>query len=153
MKVYIGADHRGFSLKEKIKAWLIEDDIEFEDFSSPEIDPDDDYPLIAEKVARKVSSDTQREVENTKGIVICGSGVGVDIVANKFDRVRSGLAVNKKQVEEARKDDDINVLALPVDFISEDEAKEIVATFLRTDFSNEKRKQRRLNEIEEIENG
>ncbi|OGH21434.1 MAG: hypothetical protein A2958_01775 [Candidatus Levybacteria bacterium RIFCSPLOWO2_01_FULL_38_13] len=150
MKVYLGADHRGFNLKGKIKNWLSENKFSTDDLGAFSYDPNDDYPLFAEKVANSVSSDINKGLES-RGIVICGSGVGVDIVANKFKHIRSGLALNLKQVAQARKDDDINVLSIPSDFMSE-EAKEIVKIFLATPFSKEEKKIRRLKEIDEIEN-
>ncbi|MEK7502309.1 MAG: RpiB/LacA/LacB family sugar-phosphate isomerase [Patescibacteria group bacterium] len=152
MKVYLGADHRGFKLKEELKTWLLENDIAGEDLGADKLNPNDDYPIFAEKVARSVSADLEKNLKS-RGIVMCGSGVGVDIVANKFHHVRSGLAISPKQIEEAREDDDINILSIPADFMSEKEAKKIVKIFLETPFSEEAKKIRRLGEIEKIEDG
>lgn len=152
MKVYIGGDHRGFELKNKIKNFLSEEMFDIEDLGAFEYDPNDDYPIFAQKVAREVSQEIEKNLD-VRGIVICGSGVGVDIVANKFKHIRSGLAVNLKQVEEARKDDDINILAIPSDFVNEETVKKIVKIFLETPFSKEEKKIRRLGEIDKIENG
>ncbi len=147
MKVYIGSDHRGFALKENLKQWLVENNFEHEDVGAHELDPSDDYPVYAGKVAEKVAS----EPENARGIVICGSGVGVDIVANKFNGVRAGLGMNVQQVSSARRDDDINVLALASDEINEQTAKEMIKTFLETKFDQAERRTRRLEEIKDIE--
>ncbi len=152
MKVYLGADHRGFKLKDELKIWFIENKIDGEDMGAFEYDPEDDYPIFAEKVAKRVAEDLGKNLD-VRGIVICGSGVGVDIVANKFHHVRSGLAVSPKQIEEARGDDDINILSIPADFMSGKEAKKIVKIFLETPFSEEEKKIRRLGEIEKIEDG
>ncbi len=152
MKVYLGADHRGFELKNKIKKWIEDLNIEQEDFGAFEYDPEDDYPLIAEEVAQKISSEAEVGKTDVRGIVICGSGVGVDVTMNKFKHIRSGLAVNWDQVKKAREDDDINVLSLPSEYLSEGQAKRIVEVFLLTEFSEEERKKRRLEEIERIEN-
>ena len=152
MKVYLGADHRGFKLKEELRVWLLENKISVEDLGAFKYNQDDDYPLFAQAVAKNVAADLEKNI-GARGIVICGSGVGVDIVANKVDHIRSGLAVSAKQVEEAREDDDINVLAIPSDFVSGEEAKKIIKIFLKTKFSKEERKIRRLGEIEEIEDG
>ena len=152
MRVYLGADHRGFKLKEEIKTWFLENNILVEDLGALSYDQNDDYPIYAQKVAEKVSQDVKKDLDS-RGVVICGSGVGVDIVANKFKHIRSGLAVSTKQIEEARKDDDINILAIPSDFISEEEAKEIVQIFLKPPFAREEKKIRRLGEIEKIEDG
>ncbi|MBI2031635.1 MAG: RpiB/LacA/LacB family sugar-phosphate isomerase [Candidatus Levybacteria bacterium] len=152
MKVYIGADHRGFELKEGLKTWFTENKIEIKDLGAFKYDPGDDYPVYAEQVARHVATDLGRDFNDSRGILICGSGVGVDIVANKFKHIRSGLAVNPEQIEKARLDDDINVLTIPADYINEQNAKIIVKLFLETPFSHEKKKERRLAEIEKIEN-
>ena len=143
--IYIGADHRGFKLKEKIKKWLDEWGHDYQDVGAFEVDPNDDFPVYASKVAESIT-----ELED-RGIIICGSGVGVDEVANKFDGIRSGLAINREQIEAARNDDNINVLAIASDYIVEDDAREIVKTFLETEFSDEERFNRRLAEIGDIE--
>ena len=150
MKIYIGADHRGFNLKESLKKYFHENGIEHEDLGAYEFHASDDYPIYAERVSHKVSEGI-KQAEDPRGILICGSGVGVDIVANKFEGIRSGLAINRKQVESARKDDDINVLAIAADETDESKAREMVRTFLETEFESSKKHIRRLNEIEEIE--
>src|SRR3989344_2051113 len=151
MRVYLGADHRGFKLKEELRTWLLENKISVKDLGAFKYNPDDDYPLFAQEVARNVVADLEKNL-GVRGIVICGSGVGVDIVANKFNHIRSGLAVSVEQVEEARKDDDINILAIPSDFVNGETAKKIVKIFLETPFSKKEKKIRRLEEIEKIEN-
>lgn len=152
MKIYLGADHRGFKLKEELRTWVLENKFTLKDVGAYSYDSNDDYPLYAQEVARNVAADLEKNI-GVRGIVICGSGVGVDIVANKFHHVRSGLAVSPKQIEEAREDDDINILSIPADFMSEKEAKKIVKIFLETPFSEEAKKIRRLGEIEKIEDG
>lgn len=143
--IYIAADHRGFQLKEKVKHWLTQWGYDHEDLGAFELDPIDDYPVYAKKVAESMIETDDR------GILVCGSGVGVDEVANKFDGIRSGLAISKEQIMSARNDDNINVLALASDFISEEEAKEIVKVFLDTEFGDEERFNRRLKEVGDIE--
>ena len=143
--IYLGTDHRGFKLKEKVKQWLTEWGYEHQDLGAFEYDQNDDYPVYASKVVESMTEPDDR------GIILCGSGVGVDDVANKFDGIRSGLAINKEQIEAARRDDNINVLAIASDFTSEEDAQEIVRTFLKTEFTDEERFNRRLGEIGEIE--
>lgn len=143
--IYIGADHRGFELKEKIKEFFDELGFDYEDMGAFTNDPADDFPEFAVKVAKSILDHEDR------GIVICGSGVGVDEVANKVSGVRCGLAINKDQIRAARHDDDINVLALAAEHTSEEEAKEIVKIFLDTEFSSEDRYKRRIQQIEDIE--
>ena len=143
--IYLAADHRGFQLKEKVKQWLAEWGYDYEDMGAFKLDPTDDYPIYTKKVAESMVEPEDR------GILVCGSGVGEDEVANKFDGIRSGLAINKEQIHAARNDDNINVLALASDFTSEEEAKEIIKTFLDTEFADEERFNRRLKEVGEIE--
>jgi len=145
--IYIGADHRGYKLKEALKDYLKELNLEYEDLGALQIIFDDDYPDYAILVAKKVSENPR---EN-RGILICGSGVGVDIVANKFKGVRSALIFNPEQARMSRNDDNTNVLSLSADFIEEDLAKEIVKVWLETPFSRLERYARRLEKIKEIE--
>jgi len=145
--IFVGTDHRGYHLKEQVKLWLRQWGLPFEDLGNNELDEEDDYPDFAAKVAEKVSSHEQESV----GIVICGSGVGVDVVANKFSKIRCGLGFSAQQIKFARKDDDINILALPADFLSYKKAKKIVAVFLQAEFEGEEKQKRRIKKIIEIE--
>lgn len=146
MKVYLGADHRGFALKEKIKDWLLEWDYQYEDMGAYDYDEHDDYTLYAEKVASIVADN-----DDSYGILACGSGVGVDIAANKIDGAYASIGKEKDQVAAGRKDDDMNILVLAADYTSEDEAKEMVKVFLETEFDGLARHKRRLEEIKKIE--
>ena len=143
--IYIGADHRGYELKEKLKEFFDEISYDYEDVGAFVSDPNDDFPEFAKQVAEHLIQPDDR------GIIICGSGVGVDEVANKVSGVRCGLALNKNQIQAARHDDDINCLALAADYTNEDDAKEIVKIFLDTDFADEDRYKRRIHQIEDIE--
>ncbi|MBI2506873.1 MAG: RpiB/LacA/LacB family sugar-phosphate isomerase [Candidatus Colwellbacteria bacterium] len=147
MIIYIGADHRGFKLKETLKQFLQESGYTVSDLGNTRYEEGDDYPDFAKLVGPKVSADAL----NSRGIVICGSGVGVDVVANKFPNVRSALGFSSDQVMEARKDDDVNVLALASDFLEEDEAKKMVSVWLQTPFSGEERHKRRIEKIRQID--
>ena len=148
MLIYIGADHRGFQLKEALKKFLKDQGYELIDVGNDHYDEQDDYPDFAKLAARSVNQDPF----NRRGVLICGSGVGVDIVANKFDGVRSALAFNADQAYLSRYDDDVNVLSLAADFLDEETAKQILKTWLATAFSNKEHHKRRLNKIREIEN-
>lgn len=149
--IFIGADHRGFEAKEKLKNWLTSNNYEFEDVGATSLDPLDDYTTFAKEVAKKVSEAISATNDDSKGILLCGSGVGVDIVANKFDGIRSGLVVNEEQVRAARRDDNINILSFPADFITADELINITKAFLEQEFSGEDKYARRIGEINEIE--
>ncbi|MEK7479585.1 MAG: RpiB/LacA/LacB family sugar-phosphate isomerase [Patescibacteria group bacterium] len=147
MVIYIAADHRGFALKEEIKTFIQGLGYSVYDLGNTTLDPADDYPDFASAVAGKVSND----YENARGIVICGSGVGVDVVANKFPRVRSSLVMTPDQAFDARNDDDANILALPADYVRVDDVKRILTTWLGTPFANEERHRRRRDKISKIE--
>ncbi len=158
MKTYIGSDHRGYKLKEKVFQYLVDSGYEVEDYGAYELDPEDDYTVYAEKVGSVVGEhyvDARREEHkkhgDVRGILLCGSGVGVDVVANKFDGVRASIGKEAKQVKNGREDDDMNVLVIAADFTKEDEAKKMVKVFLETKFDGKARHKRRLEEIKRIE--
>ncbi len=145
-KIFIGADHRGFKLKTKVKEWLEKWGIEVIDMGARTFDPSDDYTLYAEKVALMT-----RDTPEAMGVLICGSGVGVDITANKFDGIRASIGKSPEQIKAGRKDDDMNILVLAADFTKENEAREIVRAFVNTEFSGKARHRRRIKEVEKIE--
>lgn len=154
MRVFIGSDHGGFALKEQLIGWLTEAGRgqrdfgvdEVADLGPAELNPDDDYPLIAAKVARAVQAETA-----AIGILLCRSGQGVSMVANKFSGIRAALAWNIETALASRTDDDANILCLPADYLTEEEAIEVVSQWLAAAFAPDARYQRRLKEIEEIE--
>ncbi len=147
MKVFIGADHRGFHLKERLKPWITELGYEVNDVGATALHPEDDYTDFASTVALRVAENSEH-----RGIVICGSGVGVDVVANKIDGARCGYGASGKEIESARRDDDINILAIGADYVDEETVKQMIKTFLQTAFIKEERFVRRIDKIEEIEN-
>ena len=146
MKIYIGSDHRGYELKEKICRWLYEMKYDFVDIGAQTLDPNDDYTKYAEEVAILV-----RDNPNCKGVLLCGSGVGVEVVANKFDGIRAAIGKDVFQVEAGRNDDNMNVLVIAADYTEEKEAKAMLIAFLETKFSGKTRYERRIEEIERIE--
>jgi ribose 5-phosphate isomerase B len=148
MLIYIGADHQGFKLKEALKGFLKNKGYEVVDLGNDHYDENDDYPDFAAKVAKAVSDDP----ENRRGILICRSGAGVDIVANRFKGVRSVLAISPDQVYLSRNDDDTNVLSLASEFINEETAQKVVLTWLTTPFPGEEKHKRRLQKISNLEN-
>lgn len=167
-KVFIGADHKGFELKEELKVWLAGEGYEVVDCGNKEYEEGDDYPDFGYAVAREVAGGSNsgdwdrtnrkdkanREVfeSESRGIVICGSGVGVDIVANKVAKIRCGLCASPEQAEAAREDDAINVLALAADYLTSEQAKDIVRVFLETEFSGEDKYLRRIGKILIVDN-
>jgi len=146
MTIFIAADHRGFELKNKIIEYLHEKNIRIEDLGSYQYNPVDDYPIFAQKVAQAV-------LQNAKeyfGIVICGSGVGVSIVVNRFPGIRCALGFNKDQVAHSRGHDHINVLSLPSDYIDFEKTKELIDVFLQTPIKQDEKYFRRIKELDEI---
>ncbi|HLB60588.1 MAG: hypothetical protein A3D44_00010 [Candidatus Staskawiczbacteria bacterium RIFCSPHIGHO2_02_FULL_42_22] len=146
MKVYVGADHRGFALKEKLKDWLSEKGYTVVDCGNTVHDPDDDYPDFASAVAKNV-----RKNHEDRGIVICGSAMGVGITANKFKGIRCGVGINVEDVHHGRDHDDINVLGLSSDYVDPEVSLEMTTMFLETPFNQGERHVRRLKKIEKIE--
>lgn len=142
MKVYLGADHRGFALKEKIKAWLLTQGREVTDLGNTVYDPNDDYPDFAFAVAETVVADS-----GSRGIVICGSGVGVTIAANKIGGARCSTGVSPEEVKRGREDDDLNILAISADYTDAEKTKALITAFLTTAFAGDERHVRRLNKI------
>lgn len=150
MRVYLGSDHRGFFLKKTLFNFLLKENYEVEDIGSFSLIPDDDYVDYAFEVASHVFSDLQLGIE-ARGIVICGSGMGVSFVASKVKGIRAGVGFSTKQVRNARHDDDLNVLALASDFLDAYEAEKISLVFLKTPFAKEERFLRRLKKLKIIE--
>lgn len=145
--IFIGADHRGFQLKEELKKYLAERGEKFKDLGNLKLESEDDYPDFALKVAEEVA----KAPEKNRGVLLCGSGVGVDVAANKVKGIRSALALSAWMAQAARKDDDVNVLSLSADLTDPATAKRIVKAFLETPFSGEERHRRRIEKIKQIE--
>ncbi|MBI4084603.1 MAG: RpiB/LacA/LacB family sugar-phosphate isomerase [Candidatus Levybacteria bacterium] len=146
MKVYLGTDHAGFTLKEHIKAFLQKEGHEVVDEGALEFNKTDDYPDFIAKAARRVAADT-----GSFGIVFGESGAGEAIVANKIPGIRAVLCFKPKNAKLAREHNGANVLSLGGGFVTPKEAEEIVKAFLETSFSNEERHKRRIAKIERIE--
>lgn len=145
--LYIASDHGGFALKEQLKAWILATAGRITDFGPETLVPDDDYPDYAKKVAVKVSKNPDTDF----GILICRSGQGVCIAANKFKGVRAGLVWNVKEARASRTDDHTNILCLPSDYITFKQAQAIVKAWLDTPWSNDPRHLRRIKKISKLE--
>lgn len=144
-RVVIGSDHAGFHMKEKIKR-VLGKKYDFLDMGTDSADISVDYPVYAERVAEMVAADPQ-----LKGVVVCGSGIGVSIAANKVPGVRAALAYTEKAAQLARMHNDANVVATAGREETMDDPVKIVKTFLETDFSGEERHARRVKMIQKIE--
>jgi len=138
--IIIGADHAGFKLKERLKNELAQLPYAVKDVT-PRFKKGDDYPLVAANVARRVAKTKER------GILICGSGVGMTIAANRVKGIRAVLGHNAKEIERARKDDDVNVLALSGWKTTAAMALGMVKTFMKTKASNMPRYRRRVKQL------
>ena len=144
MKIAIGCDHGGYLLKQDILIWLEEHDIDFEDvgcFSTESVD----YPVYAEKVARAVAAG-----ECSKGIVICTTGIGISIAANKVRGIRCALCSEPLSAEMTRRHNNANMLAMGAGMIGKNMAERIVEVFLSTEFEGG-RHERRVGLLDAIE--
>lgn len=143
--IAIGSDHAGYEAKEKVKKYLESLGVSFKDFGTHS-EKSCDYPLIAKDVALSVKSG-----ESEKGILICGSGIGMSIAANKFSGIRAALCENEEASKLSRSHNDANIVCIGARTTDFEEIKKIVNAFLETSFEAG-RHQRRLEQITEIEN-
>lgn len=146
MKIYIGADYRGFELKGRLLMWLAGTDYEVLDKGAYEYAEGDDFNDPAVAVAQAVRSD-----RGARGILVCGSGDGVCIQANRFRGIRAVTCETTAAAKLAREHDDANILCLPAEFVDFEKAREIVETFLTTEFEPIERRVRRINRLDERE--
>lgn len=144
--LYIGADHRGYYLKEQIKKYLDVKKILYKDLGNHEYQKDDDYPDFGYKVARAVLKHPK-----DRGLLICGTGQGIAMVANKLRGIRAAAIFSKKDAIHVRNENNANIMTLSGDDISIQKARTILDAFLETPFSLEKRHRRRVAKIILIE--
>src|SRR3954463_4142026 len=140
-RILIASDHAGFALKEKLEAELRDMGYEVDDLG-PDSEASTDYADYAHPLAHRVS-----EGEAERGILLCGTGLGMSYVANRYPHVRAAVAWSPEVAELARRHNDANVLALPARFLDEDQARQIVKTWLDTPFDGG-RHERRIEKIE-----
>ena len=143
--LYLGADHAGFHLKEELKKYLKELGYEYEDLGNQQLEPKDDYPDFALAVAEKVTAGQE------KGILICATGFGMAIAANKVKGIRAAVCWDEFTALQSREHNNANVLCLGGKVIDLEIAKKIARIWLEAEFSNEKRHVRRLEKIKNIE--
>ena len=166
MKIYLAADHAGFELKENIKVFLKENNYDVEDCGAFELNKDDDYPDFIAKAAKGVSGNP----ENSRGIILGGSGQAEMMVANKFKGVRCALFYSAhapikaadvtgrmsddsyEMIRLTREHNDANMLSLGVRFITDAEAIKVIDLWLKEAFPGDERHVRRINKIKDIEN-
>ncbi len=146
MKVAIASDHGGFQYKHILLGHIRSLGYDVNDLGSFEEQPMDDYPDFAEQVANAIIKG-----EASKGILVCGSGAGVSVAANKFKGIRASVCHDAYSAHQCVEHDDVNVLCMGQRVIGIELAIEIVTAFLRAAFSNEERHQRRLGKVQAIE--
>ncbi|NTW61964.1 RpiB/LacA/LacB family sugar-phosphate isomerase [Candidatus Saccharibacteria bacterium] len=148
MKIYLGSDHLGFSMKEKVFAYLAKHGYEVEDIGDKVLDPNDDFPEFAQIVAMKVINS---EDKDPRGILMCGGGQGMAMAANRFRGIRASVIWDAYEAKMTRNDNDSNVLCLPSRILQDDEAcwQGILETWINTPFAGAVRFKRRNAQIDE----
>ena len=145
MKVFLAADHAGYEKKNYL-ANELEKKYNVFDMGPYKLDPDDDYPIYAKKVALAV-----KENPGSMGILVCKSGEGMAIAANKVNSIRAAVVDSEEEAEETRKDNDSNVLSLSAKNLTNQQLLSISIIWLNTPFSDSDRHKRRIDEISQME--
>lgn len=149
MKIYLGADHNGFAMKEKVFSYLVKHGYEVEDVGDTELDPNDDFPEFAQMAALKVIGDDSKD---PRAILLCGGGQGMAMAANRFRGIRASVIWDAYEAKMTRNDNDSNILCLPSRIMEDDDAKwqGIIETWLNTPFAAAARYKRRNAQIDEL---
>ncbi|MET1033103.1 MAG: RpiB/LacA/LacB family sugar-phosphate isomerase [Candidatus Saccharimonadales bacterium] len=147
MKIFMGADHNGFDMKQKLAEVLVRAGYEVINEGDAERKADDDFPVFAARVVHAMRAEDQADA---KGILICGSGQGMCMAANRFKGIRASLVWDVQEAHAARNDDDSNVLCLPARSISAAEAAKIAEAWLVTPFAGAARFKRRIQELDQL---
>ena len=147
MKIFLGADHNGFALKNELAAYLKKAGYDVVDDGDAALAPEDDFPVFAQKVVKDILESGDHDA---RGILICSSGQGMCMAANRFKGIRALLGYDRESVRSARNDDDANVLCLPSKIFQADGANMLVETFLNTPFAAAPRFTRRIAEMDDV---
>ncbi len=145
MKIYLGSDHAGFELKSELMTYLTKEGYDVEDIGAKSLDPDDDYPEFAYLAVTKVLGD---DGHDPRAILVCGSGQGMAMAANRFSGIRASVVWDEREAKETRADNDSNILCLPARILRADQANDIVASWLKAEFSGAQRHKRRIAELD-----
>lgn len=145
MKIAIGSDHEGFELKGRLLEYMRSKGYQVEDLGAYSPEPSD-YPLISFKVSQRIA-----QGEFDRGVLICTTGIGMAIAANKVNGIRAGVCQSVEEARYSRQHNDTNVLVLGAKFIDEKKAMAVLDTWLETDFETGGRHERRVNQIKKIE--
>lgn len=147
MKIYLGADHNGFHLKNTLLQYMKRAGYDVVDQGDEQMHPDDDFPVFAHKVVTQMFASGDPDA---RGILICGSGQGMCMTANRFRGIRAALGYDREAVKSARNDDDANILCLPAKTLEADKVNLLLETFLNTPFAAAPRFKRRIAEMDEL---
>ena len=146
MKIFLGTDHNGYSYKQELLNYLRLGEHEVVDLNEV-LDPNDYFPQFASRVCNAL---LQEDPGDSRGLLICGSGQGMVMAANRFKGIRASLCFSPEEARAARNDDNSNVLCLAANFTDDEEAKKIINVFLLTPFAKAPRFIRRLKELDEL---
>lgn len=147
MKIYIGADHNGYELKAELERFLRHSGHDVVDAGDVKRDPGDDFPQFASRAVNMLLGDKDPDA---RAILICGSGQGMCMAANRFKGIRASLCWNLTEARLSRNDDDSNVLCLSARSLELDKAQAIVSTWLTTSFAGASRYKRRITEMDNL---
>jgi len=149
MKIFIGSDHQGFHLKEKVFAYLVKHNYEVEDVGDQILDPNDDFPEFAQMAALKVIGSTDKD---PRAILLCGGGQGMAMAANRFRGIRASVIWDAFEAKMTRNDNDSNILCIPSRIVENDDRawEGIIETWLNTPFAGAVRFKRRNAQIDEF---
>jgi ribose 5-phosphate isomerase B len=145
MKIFVGADHNGFTLRNALITYLERAGYQVIDEGDDKLDPEDDFPIIATRLVKDLLGSGDPEA---RGILLCGSGQGMCMAANRFRGIRACLGYDLVSIRASRNDDDANVLCLPAKTLEKDQLNVFVETFLNTKFAAAPRFSRRIQELD-----
>lgn len=145
MKIYLAADHNGFYLRKDLLNYLKRAGYDVQDDGDDRLDPDDDFPIFAAKVVNDLLSSDDSD---PRGILLCGSGQGMCMAANRFRGIRACMGYSRETIKASRHDEDSNVLCLAAKVLEKDNVNMMIETFLNTPFAQLGRYQKRIQEMD-----
>lgn len=146
MRISLASDHGGFELKNSLYLWMKENSYDIIDLGNSEYEKEDDYPDFAEILCKNILSG-----KSERGILICGSGVGASVAANKFKGIRAAVCHDNYSAHQGVEHDAMNVLCLGARIIGIELAKDLIISFIKAKYLNEERLNRRLEKVKKIE--
>lgn len=147
MKIFVGADHNGFYMRNSVIAYLKRAGYDVKDDGDAALDPENDFPVFAARVVNDLLSSDDPDA---RGILICGSGQGMCMVANRFKGIRACMGYDRESIKATRKDENSNVLCLASRTTDKDSINVLLETFLNTPFAQLPRYLRRIEEMDHL---